>query len=88
MAVEKKEKKEKPKSQNNSKALEKKLRTVERDVEKQEVLVAEYDPLIEAAAADYQELTRLLQEKADAEAKLEELMEQWEALSLEMEGGV
>ena len=86
VATEKKEKKEKPKSQNNSKALEKKLRAVERDVEKQEALVAEFDPLIEAAAADYQELTRLLEEKAAAEAKLEELMEQWETLSMEMEG--
>ena len=88
VAVEKKEKKEKPKAQNNNKALEKKLRAVERDVEKQEAVVAEYDPLIEAAAADYQELTRLLEEKAAAEAKLEELMEQWEELSMEMEGGV
>jgi len=87
-AVEKKEKKEKPKNQNNSKNLEKKLRAVERDVEKQEALVAEFDPLIEAAAADYQELTRLLQEKADAEARLEELMEQWETLSMEMEGSL
>ncbi len=85
-AVEKKEKKEKPKSTNNSKALEKKLRNVEREVEKQEALVAEFDPKIEAAAADYQELTRLLEEKAEAEARLEELMEQWETLSLEMEG--
>ena len=85
-AVEKKEKKEKPKTQNNNKALEKKLRAVERDVEKQEAVVAEFDPLIEAAAADYQELTRLLEEKAAAEAKLEELMLQWEELSLEMEG--
>ena len=82
----KKEKKEKPKQSNNNKNLEKKLRAVEREVEKQEAAVAEFDPLIEAAAADYQELTRLLQEKADAEANLEELMEQWETLSLEMEG--
>ena len=88
VAVEKKEKKEKPKAQNNNKALEKKLRAVERDVEKQETVVAEFDPLIEAAAADYQELTRLLEEKAAAEVKLEELMEQWEELSMEMEGGV
>ena len=48
----------------------------------------EFDPLIEAAAADYQELTRLLEEKAAAEAKLEALMEQWETLSMEMEGTV
>jgi len=84
---EKKEKKEKPKTQSNNKNLEKKLRAVEREVEKQELLVAEFDPLIDAAAADYQELTRLLEEKAQAEAKLEELMLQWEELSLEMEGG-
>ena len=84
---EKKEKKEKPKTQNNNKNLEKKLHAVEREVEKQEQNVAEFDPLIDAAAADYQELTRLLEEKAQAEAKLEELMLQWEALSLEMEGG-
>ncbi len=86
VAVEKKEKKEKPKSQSNNKALEKKLRAVERDVEKQEAAVAAYDPLIEAASTDYQELTRLLAEKAEAEAKLEALMEQWEELSMEMEG--
>ena len=34
--------------------------------------------MIEAASADYQELTRLLQEKEAAEALLMELMEQWE----------
>jgi len=82
--TEKKEKKEKPKS--NNKNLEKKLRALERDVEKQEELVASYDPLIEAAAADYQELTRLLEEKSAAESRLEELMEQWENMSLELEG--
>ena len=80
------EKKEKPKAKNNDKALEKKLRMVEREVEKQEAAVAAYDPMIEAASADYQELTRLLEEKTAAEARLEELMEQWETLSLEMEG--
>ena len=58
---------------------------VEREVEKQEALVAGFDPQIAAAASDYQELTRLLQEKEAAEAKLEELMEQWEQLSLELE---
>ncbi len=84
VVTEKKEKKEKPK--NNDKALEKKLRALEREVEKQETAVAAYDPLIDAASADYQELTRLLEEKTAAEAQLELLMEQWETLSLEMEG--
>ena len=87
-AAEKKEKKEKPKTSNHAKALEKKLRFVEREIEKQEAAVADLDAKIEAAAADYQELSRLLQEKAEAEAGLEALMEQWETLSLEMENGV
>ncbi len=82
--AEKKEKKEKPKS--NNKNLEKKLRALERDIEKQEAAVAAFEPLIEAAAADYQELTRLLEEKTSAEAQLEALMEQWEEMSLELEG--
>ena len=41
--------------------------------------MAEYDSKIEAASADYQELTRLLEEKEEAEMLLLELMEQWEA---------
>ena len=86
--TEKKEKKEKPKTKNHDKQLEKKLRAVEREVEKQEALVASYDPQIEAAAADYQELSRLLAEKTEAEQVLETLMEQWETLSMEMEGDV
>ena len=80
-----KPKAEKPRQKGGDKALEKKLRAVEREVEKQETLVAGFDPQIAAAASDYQELTRLLQEKEAAEAKLEELMEQWEQLSLELE---
>ena len=80
-----KPKAEKPKQKGGDKALEKKLRAVEREVEKQEALVAGFDPQIAAAASDYQELTWLLQEKEAAEAKLEELMEQWEQLSLELE---
>ena len=82
---EKKEHKEKPKSTNTAKTLEKKLRAVEREIEKQEAAVGAYDPLIEAAASDYQELTRLLEEKQAAEDVLAELMEQWEELSLQME---
>ena len=40
--------------------------------------MAEFDLKIDAAAADYQELTRLLAEKEEAEMVLMELMEQWE----------
>ena len=42
-------------------------------------MIAEFDQKIEAAAADYQELTRLLNEKEEAEAVLMDLMEQWDA---------
>ena len=54
------------------------IRRLEREIEKQEKVVAEFDPKIEAASADYQELTRLLAEKEEAEMVLMELMEQWE----------
>ena len=65
--------------------LEKKVRALEREIEKQEALSAELDTKIEAAAADYQELARLMEEKQQAEDTLAQLMEQWEALSCELE---
>ncbi len=71
------EKKEKPKG--GTKETEKLVRRLEREIEKQEKTVAELDTQIEAAAADYQELTRLLGEKEDAEALLLDLMAQWES---------
>ncbi len=70
-------KKEKPKG--GTKDTDKLIRRLERDIEKQETLMGELDAKIEAAAADYQELTRLLGEKENAEAALMELMEAWEA---------
>jgi len=73
---EQKIKKEKPKG--GTKDQEKLVRRLEREIEKQEAVIADYDPKIEAAAADYQELTRLLGEKEEAEAVLLDLMEQWE----------
>ena len=72
-----KPKKEKPKG--GTKDQDKLIRRLEREIEKQEKVVAEYDGKIEAAAADYQELTRLLAEKEEAEMVLMDLMEQWEA---------
>jgi len=72
-----KPKKEKPKG--GTKENDKLVRRLEREIEKQEKIVAEYDPKIEAASADYQELTRLLAEKEEAEMLLMDLMEQWEA---------
>ncbi len=72
-----KPKKEKPKG--GTKETDKLIRRLEREIEKQEKFLAEFDPKIEAAAADYQELTRLLGEKEEAEMVLMDLMEQWEA---------
>ena len=70
-------KKDKPKG--GTKDSEKLVRRLEREIEKQEKIVAEFDAKIEAASADYQELTRLLGEKEEAEMVLLDLMEQWEA---------
>lgn len=69
-------KKEKPKG--GTKDSEKKIRRLEREIEKQEQLIQALDEKIEASAADYQELTRLLGEKEEAESVLLDLMEQWE----------
>ena len=71
-----KPKKEKPKG--GTKETDKLIRRLEREIEKQEQAIAKLDADIEAAAADYVELTRLLGEKEQAEEVLLELMEQWE----------
>ena len=71
-----KPKKERPKG--GTKDADKLVRRLEREIEKQEQVVADLDQKIEAASADYQELTRLLGEKEEAEAALMDLMEQWE----------
>ena len=76
VAAEPKVKKEKPKG--GTKDAEKQVRRLEREIEKQEAAIAQLDTAIEAAAADYQELTRLLGEKEKAEEVLLELMTQWE----------
>ena len=54
------------------------MRKLEREIEKQEKEITQLDIAIEAAAADYQELARLLAEKESAEELLLELMQQWE----------
>ena len=72
-----KPKKEKPKG--GTKEAEKLVRRLEREIEKQEAVIGELNTAMEAAAADYQELTRLLSQKEEAENLLNDLMEQWEA---------
>ena len=74
-----KARKEKPR--NGTKDSEKRLRALEREIGKREQLIAQLDARIEAASADYQELTRLLGDKEAQEAELMEMMEQWEQLS-------
>ncbi len=76
VVTEAKPRKEKPKG--GTKEQDKLVRRLEREIEKQEQAIALLDTAIEAAAADYQELTRLLVEKEEAETVLLDLMEQWE----------
>jgi len=73
----------KPKKEKNkggTKEQDKLIRRLEREIEKQEQAIDALDTSIEAAAADYQELTRLLAEKEQAEEVLMDLMQQWEDL--------
>ncbi len=73
-----KPKKEKPKT--GIRDAEKLARKLEREIEKQEQVIAQLDVSIADAAADYQELTRLLERKELEEASLMALMEQWDAV--------
>ena len=77
MAAGPKPKKGKPKG--GTKDVEKLVRRLEREIEKQEQVIGDLDKQIEKASADYQELTRLMSEKEAAEEALMRLMEQWEA---------
>ncbi len=69
-------KKEKPKG--GTKESDKLVRRLEREIEKQEQVIAQLDDKIAQSGADYQELTRLFNEKENAETTLMDLMEQWE----------
>ena len=71
-----KPKKEKPKG--GTKETDKLIRRLEREIEKQEQLISQMDDQIAQSGSDYQELSRLLAEKENAENVLLELMEQWE----------
>ncbi len=73
------EKPQKTEKKSDSKALEKELRRLEREIDKQEQLVASLEEQLIASATDYQALLRLGDEKQAAEDALSALMEQWEA---------
>lgn len=71
-------KKEKPKG--GTKESDKLARRLEREIDRTEKEIAELDLQIEEAAADYLELTRLLEKKEETEEILLDLMYQWEQL--------
>ena len=71
-----KPRKEKPKG--GTKEIDKLIRRLEREIEKQEQVVAHLEEQISGSGSDYMELTRLLGEKEKEEATLLDLMEQWE----------
>ena len=84
--TEKPQKKEKPVQKTDAKALEKEVRRLEREIDKQEQFVAALDAQLLAAASDYKELMRLTEEKEAAETALAELMEKWEQAAAALEG--
>ena len=71
-----KAKKEKPKS--GTKEQEKLIRRLEREIEKQEGIIARLEEKMNVSGADYQEYVRLQEEKDSADQLLMELMESWE----------
>ena len=76
VVAEPKVKKEKPKG--GTKETEKLVRRLEREIEKVETRIAELETAMECAGSDYEELTRILGEKENAETQLMDLMEKWE----------
>lgn len=71
-------KKEGEKERSKDKDLEKLVRRLEREIDKQEERIRGLEADIAAASADYQELTRLLEQKEREDEILLELMAQWE----------
>ena len=69
----------------NTRNLEKQIAKLEREIEKQEQLLSDYDEKIQAAAADYAELSRLMAEKDGAQAEMDKLYASWEELSSQLE---
>ena len=67
----------KEKTKGGTKEQEKLVRRLEREIEKQEQIIAEIDNKIDASSDDYQKLAELLSEKEQEEAVLTDLMEQW-----------
>ena len=84
----KQQKREKPKKEKpagGQKALQKKLAALEREIAAGEEQLRRLDGEIQENATDYEALSRLFEEKAAAEAALEEAYEAWGALSEDAE---
>jgi ATPase subunit of ABC transporter with duplicated ATPase domains len=75
------QKKEKAGKKSGSKELEKQLRKLEREITALEQLLTQTEQALILAATDYQALSRLMEEKAQQEAALDELMQRWEELA-------
>ena len=77
---------QKPERKENSRDLEKQVRRLEREIEKQENRLKDLEAEIAGAASDYQRLTQLLAQKEQEESMLTGLMEQWEAAAQTLDG--
>jgi len=76
-----KKREEKPQKPKKPIDISKQLQKIEKQIEKQEEKIAALAAEEEANASDYVKLMELGEAKAAAEAELEALYEQWEALS-------
>ena len=85
-AVEKKPKKPAAKGTRNQNAARKQLTICEREIAKAEEQLAALDRAMEEHACDYEQLRALCEEKEAAQAALDKLYEQWDALAEEAEG--
>ena len=85
-AVEKKPKKPAAKGTRNQNAARKQLTICEREIAKAEEQLAALDRAMDEHACDYEQLRALCEEKDAAQAALDKLYEQWDALAEEAEG--
>lgn len=81
----KEEPKERPRRTGGTKELEKRARTVEREIAKAEEEQAKLSEEMEGAASDYVRLQELCQQQEALEQRLLELYETWDQLSAQLE---
>ena len=83
---EKEKVKEKKKQPGGTKMTEKKRNATERDIAKVEEQLQELADAMEYCGTDYQKLQEIADRQAELETQLEQLYQQWEELSLLLEG--